>query len=187
VKKLLILLLLLFSVSSYAGLIIQPVLGYHTDTDDVNASDFTYSTTILNLLIGGTFGRGEKWVVGQNIISSTRTSSDGSGNDDEISLLELGPRVQYYFTGLKTAYIAFTYNLYANGERTLAGVSQEVEGSSMVFSIGYQLKMSRSTYIGFSLNYHSISLEKQTVAETTTDISQSYTLLYPAIEMSFRF
>lgn len=185
-KRFILILFLICSFASHAKLYIQTSAGYHTDEDDVN--DFTYSTTMLNFFIGGSFGKGEKWVVGQNFVQSARTEYDTSeSQENELSLLELGPRIQYFFTVMKTAYVAVVYNLYANGTRTLSGNEQDVEGTSTIFSFGYQLKMSRSSYLGFSINYHSISLSKQTESNTATDISQSYTLMYPAIDLSFRF
>lgn len=181
-----LLLFILISTSASARLFIQPMVGYHSDGDDIN--DFKYSTTMLNLFVGGSLGRGDQWIIGQSIISSKRAEYDtASSNENEIALLEIGPRVQYFFSQLKNGYVAAVYNLYANGTRTLSGNEQEVEGTSMLFSLGYQLKMSKRVYLGFSFNYHKISISKQTQNNTASDVSHEYTIMYPGFEVSYRF
>ena len=143
---------------------------------------------MIHLLLGASFGKGGKWVVGQNIVSGTRVAYDSANSqEDTLKLLELGPKVQYFLTTSRQSYVALTYNLYAKGTRTLAGVSQDVQGTSTIFSFGHQLKLSRMIYVGFSINYHAISITEQKVGTTATDVAQKYTMIYPAFEFSMRF
>ncbi|MGB0452544.1 MAG: outer membrane beta-barrel protein [Bacteriovoracaceae bacterium] len=161
-------------------------LHYETDTDDV--TQFEYGSSHYALLIGATFGKSDQWVVGQSFVNWSRTEKDeDSAADGEIALLELGPRFQYFFNTARTIYLAFTYNFYAKGTRNVAGEEYDISGTGMLAAFGAQFKISKKFYIGFSLNYHSVGISEESQDSTKSDVSNSYTMIYPAVEMSFRF
>ncbi len=102
-------------------------------------------------------------------------------------MLELGPRLIFFFHEEKTFYVSANYNFYAKGTRMLNGVDQVVDGTSIFLNAGYDFKISRSISVGVALNYHSLTLTKAEVGSTSTTISNSYVSIYPTLEISFRF
>lgn len=183
--RILVVLFLFISLSAQAGFYLQPGFGYRTDSDDVSG-DYEYANTNLILVLGGLFGKGGRWMVGQSFVKTTRSTKNGS-TETELDVLELGPRIQYYLTKLRTSYIFVTYNLYCQGTRTMSGTAQDVDGTSTIIGFGYQIKMSRRSFLTLGLNSHTIGIAEQTVAGTTTDVSQTYTMIYPSLEVAYRF
>lgn len=183
---LLIILSLLYSTSTLAGFYFQNSTNYSTDSD--NSTDkLAYSTTKNITFIGGEIGKKKQAIVGQNIGSMTRSDGIGGASATTITTLEVGPRLQYFFDEPKTFYMSAAYNIYVKGTRQLAGVSEEIRGSSYHVAAGYHHKISRAFYLGFSMNYYGLALTSKTVSTTETKISDSYTSIFPAIEFSLRF
>lgn len=181
-----IFLFLLYSSGALAGFFFQNSTNYSTDSD--NSTDkFSYNTTKNITFLGGEIGKKKQSIIGQNIGSMGRTDSTLGATATTISTLEVGPRYQYFFDELKTFYFSVAYNIYVKGTRQLAGVSEEIRGSSYHIASGYHFKISRSFYLGFSMNYYSLALTSKTVGSTETKISDSYSSIFPAIEFSLRF
>lgn len=176
----------IYTSTAIAGFWLQPSIHYQTDSDD--NTNFEYASSHYSFILGATFGKKGNWVVGQSVMSWSR--SEGSDNTDpanEISMLELGPRIMFLFGNDRNFYIAGTYNFYAKGTRNVDGEEYDIDGSSMVATFGVQMKGSKKFYLGFSLNYHSTSIAVESVDNTTEDVSNSYSKIYPAIDFSLRF
>jgi hypothetical protein len=187
-KSLLILftLILISPQFAEAGFWLQPSIHYATDTDD--NTNYENAASHYSFVLGATFGKKANWVVGQSVVSWARTEgSDTTDPANEISMLELGPRIMYLFGKDRNFYISGTYNFYAKGTRTIAGDEAEIDGSSILGSFGVQMKGSKKFYLGFSINYHATSISKSTVDNTSEDVTNSYSRIYPAIDLSFRF
>lgn len=173
---------------SQAGLYYQHSLFYNSTTD--NADGFNYSTMKNVLFFGASLGKADKIILGQNVIFWNKTHKGTSAsNESKISLLELGPRLTYYFNEARTFSVNIAYDPYVKGTRTLATSSdqEEISGSSIFLSAVYQLKVSKMFFIGASLNYHSVTISESTVSNVATEVSQTYTSIYPAIDFSIRF
>ncbi len=181
--------ILFFSLisSSYAGLYLHPRLGYHTGEDSSEGQ--SYNSTYYGSLLGATFGKDDRFLIGVNINQWTKVQKGSSAlNEAEVSLLEMGPMLGIFLNKDKTLFSTFAYNMYASGTRTTSsGTSQEISGSSMHGQIGYVVKFSRAFYIGLSMNYHSVSISKSVVSNTETDVSDSYSTIFPSIDISIRF
>ena len=178
--------LLFTSQTAIAGFWLQPSVHYATDSDDV--TEFEYALSHYSFLLGATFGKKGNWVVGQSVVSWTRSeTSESNSNDNDISLLELGPRIMYFFGSSQNFYLSGTYNFYAKGTRNIGGSEYNISGSSYIGSMGLHLKTSKKVYIGFSLNYHAVSITESSVETTIEEVTNSYSMIYPAIEVSFRF
>lgn len=185
-KIYLILLSLLFSTAAKAGFWLQPSIHYATDADD--NTNFEYASSHYSFLLGATFGKKGNWVVGQSVVSWARSEgSDTTDPANEISMLELGPRIMYLFGQGRNFYIAGTYNFYAKGTRNVDGDEFDIDGSSYIVSFGVQMKGTKKFYLGFSINYHTTAIAEESQDDTKADVTNGYSKLYPAIDISLRF
>lgn len=178
--------LLFLSNDSYAGFFTQYSLGYDSDEDTASNSTFTYGRMQNMIYVGATIGANQKLVLGWNFYLWNRSQKAGTGTTKEVSLTELGPRLTYFFNMERNFYLSTAYHPYARG--TITGTqTEEVSGSGYLASIGYQHKASKQIYIGASLNYQATSIDKSTVSQTESTVSYEYNMIYPLIEVSFRF
>ena len=178
--------ILLFSLSAAkASLYGQYALYYSSDSADTETLESSQMRN--NIFIGADFGKNKQWVIGQNILIWSKSETNGSGDPFELSIMELGPRFQYFFNQTRTVFVSATYNLYAKGDITSAGETKEVSGSSYFVNLGYLFKASKAFYFGVSLNYHSLSISEKVVGTEKSTGTESYTNIYPAIEVSIRF
>lgn len=141
------------------------------------------------LYVAASFNQSNRVYFGQNVMMVNREmKSTGGGQADTISLMELGPKLLIFFNESNTFGIALGWNPYAKGSRTRSGATEDVSGSSMVGAIVIQAKITKKFYVGASLNYHSVTIAEATDTDnTTTEVSHSYTTIYPMFDLSFRF
>jgi hypothetical protein len=169
-----------------AAFLIDLSSNYHSDEDDVTS--FSYSRFDYRGFLAAGLDSKEKFFFGQNISQFGREFKNDSVSG-KYSVLELGPRFQYYFTEDKTFYTSVAWNPYVKGSRTVGTTESDISGSSYFINFGWQLKIARALSLGASINYHSISISKET--DTTTNVetekTESYTTIYPMIEISLRF
>ncbi len=186
-KLTIFLITLVLNTPVWASFYFQNSTNYTTDSDS-SAQKLNYATTRNVTLLGATFLKQRNGVIGQNIVYWTRNAKeDYSGRVTNMNMLELGPRIQYFFDEIKTFYISAAYNIYAKGTRTIGGVAEQVRGSSYLVGMGYHFKVNRTFFVGLSMNYHSLSLSEKTVDTTETKISDTYNSFWPGIEFSLRF
>lgn len=185
-KLLSTLLFVLISTTATANFQVDFGFNYFSDEDDV--SNFSYSKLDYRGFLAASLGKTGQLVFGQFISQYGREFSNG-GVTGTFSVLELGPKFQYYFTGEKTIYMGLNWNPYVKGSKTVSGTTTDISGSSYIINLGYHLKISRVFNLGASINYHTVSISKETDSTTNveSDISKSYSAIYPMIEMSFRF
>lgn len=168
-----------------AGFIVDASFNYHSDEDDVTT--FSYSKLDYRGFLGANLDSKGTFYFGQNISQFGRSFSN-NGEEGEYSVLELGPRFQLYFGPDGPFYLGFAWNPYVNGTRQVSGTEVDISGSSYFVNLGFQVKLSRAFKIGASLNYHSISITKETDSDNVeTEVTNAYTNIYPMIELSLRF
>lgn len=186
VKKNFLLFLFTLSMKAYSGFYFQHSFNMENATENNESLD--YSTMRNIAFLGAGFGKMGKWILGWNYIGSSKELNNSyMSNKSSIALTELGPRVQIYLNDKKNIYISGVYNFYVTGERDVAGETQEVTGTSMLATLGIQLKVTKKWFFGISYNYHSISIDTSTVNTIQSDVSNSYTYTFPAVEFSIRF
>lgn len=187
-KRNLLCLLLFTSSLAQASFYMDYKLNYQTETDKGDQS-FNSNRIMHSLYLAASMDRDKQFFIGQSIISWNKSQQQGedSSNEFTMNLLELGPRLHYYFTQARTWYTSFTYNFYSKGKSKLAGTDGDVRGSGYVASLGYHYDLSRTIGIGASLNYHSVSIDERKVGSTTSDVSETYTATVPMLEIAFRF
>lgn len=176
----------IFTVRTFAAFQVDMGFNYFSDEDDVTT--FSYSKLDYRGFFGASLDSKEKIVFGINFSQFGRDFQN-SGVTGKYSVMEIGPKFQFYFTGEKATFLSLAWNPYALGSKTVASTETDISGSSYTASLGYQLKISRSFCIGASLNYHAISISKETNTTTNveTEVTNSYTAIYPMIELSLRF
>lgn len=177
----------LFSTKVFANIYTQYSLGYNSDSSTLSSSTFSYTRMQNMLYIGAGVGTLQKWILGWNFYMWNRDNKAGSaGTTEKVALMELGPRVTYFFNLERNFYLSAAYHPYVTG--TITGTqSEDVSGSGYLASMGYHHKASRTVYFGASINYQSTALATSTVASTETKVSYKYNLIYPFIELSIRF
>ncbi len=186
--RLLFILFLILSPNLRAGFYLQHSFGHNTTTNSDSGENVENSNMRNSFILGAMFGKSGQWVIGQGIThSSSSTEATSLAGAEDNSFLELGPRVIFFFNQAKNFYISATYNFYAKGSRTKQGATEDIDGSSLMGAIGVQMKATKMIYFGISMNYHSISISESTVGNTKSEVSHSYSSLYPAIELSIRF
>lgn len=183
-RKLLCLFLAVLSTSAHADWLVGLNSGYHSSTD--GNTKFEFSDMINHAFLGASIGSKDLLYIGQNIsYQSTQYKTTGT---DKISVLELGPRFNYYFNTEKTVLLMLAWNPYAKGTRTTSsGASQDISGWSYLAGLGYEVKMSRGFYLGASIMYHNINITKYELSNVSTEVSESYSSIMPMINLSFRF
>ncbi|OUR95416.1 hypothetical protein A9Q84_16415 [Halobacteriovorax marinus] len=172
---------------TFAGFYFQHSFNYESETEGAESLEYTAMRNYT--LLGASFGKKENWVIGQSIYSWSRgTKNSAMTGESAISMLELGPRVQYFFNSGRNFYMSGTYNFYAKGTREInGGTSANIEGTSYILSAGLQLKVKRLFYIGFSYNYHVLNITETSSNSVVSTVSETYTYIFPAIEFSLRF
>lgn len=181
--------ILLFSVfltfSSFASFMIE--LGSNFTTDEDNVSQFKFDKMDNRAFLGASLDSKNAFYFGQSVIMYSREASL-SGTKADISTTEIGPRFMFFFDDASQIHLSAAWHPYAKGSKTVSGTKYDVSGSSYMATFGYQLKLTRAFYLGASINYHSLSISKQTdPSNNETDVSHTYTTLYPFIDLSIRF
>ena len=179
---------LVLSFHSQAGLILQYSGGYNTSTDDADESE--YSSMKNQIFLGATFLKSHMMALGWNYMMTSRTlQGEGTDTASELSVTEMGPRLFFFLNSSKTFILSANWNPFVSGDRTLTtvGSTEDVSGSSLHAALSVQAKIGNSFFVGGGINYHSISITKSTVGGTETEVSHSYSDIYPSIEFSYRF
>lgn len=183
-KLYLIIFLSTFSLTSSAAFTLQWSTIYVNDEDD--SSNFSYNKMNNSVFLAASFDKSQKFYFGQHLLSFSREFQSGS-ETVSISTTELGPKFLYYFSQAKTVFVSGSWNPYTKGDRTSSSATEEISGSSIITSLGYHIKLSKKFLLGASVNYHALSISKVTEGSSETDVSQSYTSIYPMIELAFHF
>lgn len=184
-KTLCLIVTLFFSINALAKLTLQTALNYTSDTD--NDKTFEYTRLNGSLFIGASIGKKDRLYLGQNVSQYTRTDNQDDTESAEISVLEIGPKMVYYFNDTKTIYFQATWNPYAQGDSSGAE-SKEISGWSYQVGVGYQLRVSRGFHLGASLNYHALNIsEEKTSDGQATEVSKTYSSILPMIELALHF
>lgn len=184
-KTFLTIILYTIALSSFAKLTTQLGFNYTTDTD--TQKSFEYSKLNGALFIGASVGKKDKLYIGQNVSKYTRTDKQDGLESAEIGVLEIGPKLLYYFNEDKNIFFSGTWNPYAKGERKDANTNK-ISGWSYNLALGYHLKINRFFYLGASLNYHNLNITTETDSSNQeTEVSQTFTSIFPLIELVFHF
>ena len=183
-KILISLLFLVLCLPAHADWMMATNTGFHSSTD--GNSSYKFSDMINHVFVGASIGTKAQLFIGQNVTYQTTTFT--TSTTSKITTLELGPRINYYFNNDKTILMVLAWNPYAKGSRTtVTGASQDVSGYSFLAGLGYEIKLNRNFYLGASIMYYSLTVTKSETNNTSTEVSEAYSIVTPMINMSFRF
>lgn len=186
--KTLLIILFLFSSQAQARFYIQHSVGYESYTENLENTKFGYVNNYF--FMGASIGGAEKFYLGQSVYIHSFSFNADATNTGTLSVTEIGPRFVYFFNDRMTWNISFAYHPFAKGTRTLTSstASTETTGSSMIGTLAYQLPVSKTFYLGASLNYYTYSVTKdRTTAGVSTVVTEKYTHIVPMFDLSFRF
>lgn len=183
-KKLLILFSLIISLEADAAFMLEYAFNYISDSDNVD--NFAFDKLDNRFFFGASLDD-QKLYFGFNYLMFSRDVKS-NGSTDTLSTTEIGPKIIWFLGDRGSIYISAGWNPFAKGERKRSNTSEDIDGSSLMGALGYQLKLTKRFYLGASINYHSLSISKATDSSNQeTTVSNNYTTIYPMIEMSLRF
>jgi outer membrane protein assembly factor BamA len=171
--------LLLLPTLSHAKYLLHYGLNYSTEGTESSGSESERTRIFHKVMLGKSFNRRDTLFLGLNINSWSLTSSTSS-TETEFSMLEVGPRLMWYWDDTYRAYFSLDWNPYAKGEDD----NSEYSGSSFGAGVGYRFKISSMFGIGAGMYYHSLTLKEKTTGSTDTKIDLTYKNIMPMIELT---
>lgn len=181
--KLILISIFLLPGLAQAKMIFQYGLNYSSQKDDTANDDHETSRTFHKVFLGAAINGKKTLFFGWNI-NSWNSSLTKVSDEETYKMLEMGPRLTYFFSEDYRTYITAEWNPYAKGDRDKTGVSSEISGSSMGFGVGYRFKLSRLVGLGAALHYHSLGLKEEKVDSTENDVTDKITNVMPMLELT---
>lgn len=177
-------LLILLPLPSQAAFLFQYGLNYSSQKDSSTGGDFEESRTFHKAFLAGSVNRNKTLFFGWNINSWNSSIGQGDAPEDTYSLLEMGPRLQWFWSDNYNLYFTAEWNPYAKGEREKLGASRDISGSSLGFGIGYRFRLSRLWGFGAGIHYHNLNLKEEKINSTENNISDKVNNLMPMLEVT---
>lgn len=182
--RLLLFILLCLPLSSHASILIQYGLNYSSQKDASDNGDFEESRTFHKVLIGASVNQRKTFFFGWNINSWSSSLSQGTATEDTYAMLEMGPRLLWFFNENYNWYATAEWNPYAKGDREKNSNDSEISGSSMGVGLGYRFRISRFIGVGAGIHYHTLSIKEEKIGSTENNVSDKVTNLMPMVELS---
>ena len=127
--KFILLALLSLPLSANASFLLQYGLNYSSQQDDSSEGEFEESRTFNKVYLGASVNSRKTLFFGWNINSWSSTISQGSAPEDTYSILEMGPRLQWFMNDNYNLYFSAEWNPYAKGDREKGGSTRDISGS----------------------------------------------------------
>lgn len=181
--RFLIVLVFCLPLSIQANILIQYDLNYSSQEASATSSKYDQNRTFHKGFMGASVNANKSFYLGWNINSWSSSHSVGTG-EDSYTILEMGPRLQWFLDDNYNWYLSGEWNPYARGDRVVSTISSKVSGSSIGIGAGYRFKLSRFIGIGASIHYHSLSIDEEKIGSNETNVSDSVTNLMPMLEIS---
>jgi outer membrane protein assembly factor BamA len=182
--RLLFLFLLILPLTAKASFLFQYGLNYSSEKDDSSSGEFEESRTFHKAFLAASVDSKKTLFFGWNINSWNSKLSQGSAAESTYSMLEMGPRLQWFLNENYNWYLSAEWNPYAKGDRDKSAVNREISGSSLGFGLGYRFRISRYMGFGAGIHYHSLSVKEEKINSTENTVSDGVTNLMPMLELS---
>jgi hypothetical protein len=176
--------LLWLPLSAHAAFILQYGLNYSSQNDNSSDGEFKDSRTFHKAFLGASVNGKKTFFFGWNINSWSSSLSQGSNSEDTYSLLEMGPRIQWFTNENNNLYFTADWNPYASGKREKAGSSKDITASSIGLGVGYRFRLSKIIGLGAAIHYHSLTLKEEKDGNTSTNISDKISNFMPMLEFT---
>lgn len=183
--KVALILLLLASLPAEARMLFSYGLNYSSEKDSSTDGDYEKTRTFHKVFLGAAINSKQTLFFGWNVNSWSSSISQGTADEDTYSMLEMGPKVQWFFSEEYTWYMDAEWNPYARGDRDKIGTAREISGSSLGIGLGYRYRLSRMVGLGASIHYHSLSVDEEKVDSTENEISDKVSNIMPMLELTF--
>lgn len=180
----LFLLAVLISLPARASFLLQYGLNYSSQSDSSKTGKGESSRTFHKGFIAASVNGARTLFFGYNINSWSSGLKQGTNKDDTYSMLEMGPRLQWFLNDNYNLYFSVEWNPYAKGSRNKAGINHDITGSSTGFGVGYRFRLSRLIGFGASLQYHSLSLSEEKTGTSTKSVSDGINNMMPMLELT---
>lgn len=182
--RFLALLLLLVSFSANARFLVQYGLNYSSQSDDSDGEEkHENSRTFHKVLLGASVNPSKTLFFGWNINKWSSTNSQGSSAENSYSILEMGPRFQWFLNDNYNWYLSGEWNPYAKGDRE-KDVKKEISGWSMGAGLGYRFRLSKAVGFGAAIHYHSYNIKESKTGSTENNVSNKVSNVMPMLELS---
>lgn len=182
-KKLLFLFVLI-PLPSYASFLLQYNLNYSSETDETQGLDYEKVRTFHKVFLGASVNSRKTVFFGWNINSWNSSLTYRTNAEESYSLLEMGPKVQWYFNDEYHWYVDAEWNPYARGERVKDSITRDISGSSFGVGLGYRFKLSRLVGFGASIHYHTLGIDEEKISSTESERNDTISNLMPMLELS---
>lgn len=183
-RHFLVALLTCLPLSAHASFLLQYGLNYSSQKDSSTAGDFEESRTFHKAYLAGSVNGRKTLFLGWNINSWSSEGKQGSGTEDSYSMLEMGPRLQWFTNENYNLYFTAEWNPYAKGDRQKVGTTRDISGSSIGVGLGYRFRLSRMVGFGAAIHYHSLSISEEKINSNENDVSDKVTNLMPMLELT---
>ncbi|HXH76075.1 MAG TPA: hypothetical protein VNJ08_13980 [Bacteriovoracaceae bacterium] len=181
--RIIFLLLILFPLTSQASFLFNYGLNYDSETE-ASDNEYTKTRTFHKVFLGASVNNRKTVFFGWNINSWTSTVTMGGGEEDNYSLMEMGPKIIWFIGESQNWYLSGEWNPYVTGTRTKLGTEGDIRGSGLGVGAGYRFRLSRLWGMGAGLHYHSMSMTDETIDNAKEDISDKVTNIMPMLEIS---
>lgn len=179
-KRVLLGALLLISLRAQAGLMLD-VQGTYL-MNDWSATDAASSTRYY--FSGAVLFDFSKEIWGGWSVASLSTSETIDAEEISFSAMDMGPSFKWQFCKRRVCSLSFTYNIQSKAtHQSAGGVSEELDGTSYLVSLGVTPEIKENFWVGVNVNYYSATYTKKTVTSTTTDINYTKTWLFPTFSI----
>lgn len=176
---------LIFSSSSALAGVAVGMSGLYLSDEFVTSSTASNSKTLINGNLLFSVDNKERLYVGfhghqltfEEKISTTTTS---------LTSLDMGPYIMAYLDKRRFYYVGFGYNLLVKGTYTSGTSNQELEGTSLMGTLGVSPEVGKNFYLGFDLNYVKTDYTKSTTGSAVSDVSYSRTFILPTVTLLWR-
>lgn len=183
--RLFIVFLLFLPFTAQAAFLLQYGLNYSSQSDDSDGEEeYENSRTFHKALFGASVNDRKTLFLGWNINKWSSSNKQGTSTENTYSILEMGPRIQWFMNENYNWYLSAEWNPYAKGDRE-KDVKKEISGSSIGVGLGYRFKLSKLIGFGAAIHYHSFSIKEEKTGSTENDVSNNLTNLMPMLELTF--
>lgn len=183
-RHLLFALLFCLPISAHASFLLQYGLNFSSQKDSSAAGDFEESRTFHKAFLGASVNARRTVFFGWNINSWSSSISQGTNPEDTYSMLEMGPRIQWFTNDNYNLYFTAEWNPYAKGDRDKAGTNREITGSGLGVGMGYRFRLSRFIGFGAALHYHSLNIKEEKINSTENTVSDKVSNIMPMLEFT---
>lgn len=158
----------------------------------INTDDFKSTQTSANsksfysLSFLANLDNKKQFYAGFHVGQVSVTETSGS-TTTAFSSLDMGPFIAYMFDQKGSFSLTIGYNVTATGTYNDGTNLANWSGTSILTSFGVMPSFGENFYLGFKINYYSVSYSKEVVSTTASDISYTRALIYPTFGMAWRY